>query len=358
MDIPIVLKAQLTLNLQSPLELDYLRKTIHDLSLFYTHHFELVFPSLNVTLLLYKQIRNLSLPSMPRSLVLCISKPFTKGTAVGIYPKTLQISQLVSSTFAFPLPGSRQQASSLPEIQLMCLLVIAVKLYHPFDDITRHVRSLADSTALAIDWETWVDVHSSHSLHATGETYLRRGSEINVTEKDVLNMTGEQMDEYMDWYEKTFVDESRAEEKARGLPKQLLDMFPTGRSDGSSPTPYDYDQMAAEEQEIINRRLNMAMGKLRLRTVVSDVPENSVGISEDSTQIGSFYKRYRKVEDLTPHAKAFHETAAEMLGIRLETLVLAVVQVERKLVKWRDAKVKADQAENDITMENTSDNSA
>ena len=234
----------------------------------------------------------------------------------------------------------------------MCLLIIAVKLYHPFDDFTRHVRSLADSAALKIDWPAWVDVQSSHGVHASGEAHLERGSEIKVTEKDVMNMTGENLDEYMDWYERTFVDEARAEGKARGLPQQLLDMFPTGRTDGSSPMPYNYEQVAAEQQETIDKRINLAMGKLRLHNVVSDDSEDSDGVHEDSTGIGSFYKRYRKVEDLTPHAKVFHEAAAEVAGVRLETLMIAVGQVERKLMKWREAKVKAEKKEVDAAMEN------
>ena len=68
MDVPVVLEARLTLYLQSPLELDHLRKTIHNLSLFYAHHFTLIFPPLNAPLLLYKQIRNLSLPSIAQYL--------------------------------------------------------------------------------------------------------------------------------------------------------------------------------------------------------------------------------------------------------------------------------------------------
>ena len=272
--------------------------------------------------------------------------------AVTLHPKTLQISQLLSTTFAFPLPGFRQQTSSLPEIQLICLLIIAVKLYHPFDGFTRHVRSLADSAALTIDWAAWVDVQSSRNVHAIGDAHLERGREINITEMDVMNMAGEQLDEYMDWYESTFIDESRVEGKARGLPKQLLDMFPIGRTDGSSPTPSGHDQIAAEEQDAIEKRLNVVMGKLRLRNVVCDDSEDSIG---DSTRIGSFYKRYRKVDDLTPYAKTFHETAAEAIGVGLETLVLAVGQVERKLVRWREAKVKADKEEDDAAMENTSD---
>ena len=235
----------------------------------------------------------------------------------------------------------------------MCLLIIAVKLYHPFDGFVRHVGSLTDPAALTVDWESWVDGQSSSKTHATDGTNLERGSEIRVTEADVMDMTGEQLDEYMDWYEGTFVDESRAEAKDRGLPKQLLDMFPTGRTDGSGPRPYSHGRMAVEEQETVSKRLNMVTNKLRLRPVISDNPEDSVGINGDSTHIGNFYKRYRNVEDLTPHAKALHEAVAEAIGVRLETLVLAVGQVERKLIKWRDAKVKAGKEEDEMAMENT-----
>ena len=238
----------------------------------------------------------------------------------------------------------------------MCLLIITVKLYHPFDGSPRLARSHADLAMLAVDWATWVDVQSSHNVHATGEAHRERGSEIHVTENDVMNMTGEQLDEYMDWYERTFVDESYAAEKAHGLPKHILDMFPTGRTDGSSPAPYSHDQMAAEEQQTIDKRLNAVMGKLHLRNAVSEL-EDSVSVHKDPIRIGSFYKRYRTIEDLTPHAKAFHEAVAEKIGVRLDTLLLAVGQVERKLIKWREAKVKADK-EDDATLENAINDNA
>ena len=233
--------------------------------------------------------------------------------------------------------------------------MIAVKLYHSFDDTTRHVRSLADSAALTVDWAVWVDTQSSHNVRVADEPHLERGSEISVTEKDVMSMPGEQLDEYMDWYERTYVDDSRVEGKSHGLPKQLLDMFPTGRDDGSSPTPYNYDQNSVQEQDAIDKRLQTVTGKLRLRNVVTDDSEDSIGVHEDSIRVGSFYKRYREAKDLTPHARAFHEAVAKAIGVRLETLILAVGQVERRLVKWREAKLKADKGEDDVTMDNTSD---
>ena len=212
------------------------------------------------------------------------------------------------------------------------------------------MRSLADSAALTVDWEVWADTQSSHNVRVAEEPHLERGSEISVTEKDIMNMQGEQLDEYMDWYERTYVDESRAEGKSHGLPKQLLDMFPTGRTDGSSPTLYKYDQISVQEQDAIDKRLQMVIGKLRLRNVVTDNSEDSTGIHEDSIPVGTFYRRYREAQDLTPHARAFHEAVAKAIGVRLETLILAVGQVERKLVKWREAKLKADEGEDDATM--------
>lgn len=233
-----------------------------------------------------------------------------------------------------------------------------MKLYHPFDGSTRHVRSLADSAALTIDWAVWIDTKSSHNVRVADEPHLERGSEISVTENDVMSMKGEQLDEYMDWYERTYVDDSRAEGKSHGLPKQLLDMFPTGRTDGSSPTPYKYDQTSVQEQDAIDKRLHTVTSNLRLRNVVSDESEESVGVYEDFVQVGSLYKRYREAKDLTPHARAFHEAVAKAIGVRLETLILAVGQMERKLVKWREAKLKADKEEDDAAKDHTSDNNS
>ena len=257
---------------------------------------------------------------------------------VTLYPATLHISTKLSIPFTSPKPGRRQRASSLPEIELISLLVVAVKLHHPFDNLLRHARSLTDLDILAIDWSTWVE-----ALRATRpklEDSLERGSEINVTEADVMKMTGKQLDQYMDWYERTFIDEAHAQQKEGGQPKQLLDMFPTGRLDGSTPTEYDYAKATAEERENAETRLASVMGSMTLRYIQSrDAASKD---SEPVRRVGSLYRRYRKVEDLADHkhARAFYEAASATVGIKLETLVLAVVQVEQKLIAWREARVK------------------
>ena len=206
-----------------------------------------------------------------------------------------------------------------------------MKLYHPFDNLPRHVPSLTDPAALLIDWPSWVEAQKAHNTWNTDEHHLRRGTEINITEVDAMEMSGEQLDEYMDYYERTFIDQDRVEQK---LPKDLLDMFPTGRLDGSEPASYSYQEQFGKEQKAVEETLDAVIGSMRLRKVISKKSEEPV------RRIGNFYKRYRRVEDLDGNAKVFHDKVAEMVGVRLETLVLAVGQMERLLIKWREAKIK------------------
>ena len=176
-----------------------------------------------------------------------------------------------------------------------------------------------------------MQAQKAHNASNINESHLQRGTEINITEVDTMNMSGEQLDEYMDYYERTFIDPDRIEQK---LPKELLDMFPTGRLDGSEPVSYSYQEQFAKEQEAVGETLNEVIGSMKLRKVIPKESEEPV------RRIGSLYKRYRRVEDLDGHAKVFHEKVAEMVGVKLETLVLAVGQMERLLIKWREAKVK------------------
>ena len=158
-------------------------------------------------------------------------------------------------------------------------------------------------------------------------------------------MSGEQLDEYLDWYEKTWVQEEPREPNSRRLPQPLLDMFPTGRPDGSSPAKVNIDQEAKDNQLALSLALTTTVGSLKLRGIVSEEDEEN---SEKAVKrIGSFYKRYRNIEDLPSPAKTFYEAAARSVGISLSTLVLAVFQMEVKLEKLRDKKVNDDLLEDE-----------
>lgn len=59
-----------------------------------------------------------------------------------------------------------------------------------------------------------------------------------------------------------------------------------------------------------------------------------------SMRPGGSYPHFRSIDDLTPHAKAVYEEAAGLLGIRLSTLVTAVLSTEVELHKVANAEKK------------------
>lgn len=84
----------------------------------------------------------------------------------------------------------------------MSLIVIATKLSHPFDDIERVPQSEADPTTVKVDWTKWRE-----TMAESPTKELKRGEEIKITDADVMKMSGKQMDDYLDWYQRTWIDD-------------------------------------------------------------------------------------------------------------------------------------------------------
>ena len=253
------------------------------------------------------------------------------------------LASLLAFDFTFPPPAFRQRMSSLPEICLVSLLVIAVKLYHPFDSLPRYAKKLTELGMLTVDWDVWIQAQKDHSCHPTTEGSLGRGNEIAVTEDDVFSMSGKQLDDYLDWYEKTWVEEERA---SHALPQQLLDMFPTGRLDGPTPLTNENRNEISEAETAISQKLHAVQNSLKMRGIVST--ETEAGTERPIRRIGSLYKHYRSEEDLPPAGRAFYEAVARLAGVTVATLVEVVFQTERKLHSWRQQQVKREWAEDSM----------
>ncbi|KAL9581434.1 MAG: hypothetical protein Q9212_003898 [Teloschistes hypoglaucus] len=321
------------LDTQAILKADDIRKTVHELTVLYNHHFQVTLPVLNHPLLLFKHIRDLALP-------------------LDMFVAVRRLAKLLQIDFSFPVARPYYRISSAPEVALMALLVITVKLYHPFDSIDRHPRSLTEPGTLGIDWNRWSEVQKDYDARDTAGGELGRGNEIKVTETDVFNLSGDQVDEYLDWFEKTWVDEERARKRPRGYPSQLLDMFPTGKPDGSTRPTVDAERERLNDEEGLEAKLRAVQGALKQRQIISD--KDAKNYEESVARIGSFYKRYRKADDLPATAKAFHETAASLIAVKLSTLLIAIGQIERKLMKWKEQQEK-EGSDSDEDMEHQSE---
>jgi RNA polymerase I-specific transcription initiation factor RRN7 len=189
------------------LQPDDLQNGVSELALMYHKAFGIALPPLNHEILLYKYVIRLALP-------------------LEVFPAVQQLARMARSDFSYMIAkgGRRQQASAFPELELISLLVVAVKLLNPFDGVSRRPRSIKEPTAQEMDWPSWQQ--RWELAHRPQDNALARGSEIDVRDTDVFDMSQKQLDSYMDWYQKTWVREPRsgAEDSVN---KEILEMFPS-----------------------------------------------------------------------------------------------------------------------------------
>ncbi|KAL2871051.1 TFIIB-type zinc finger domain-containing protein [Aspergillus lucknowensis] len=282
------------------LKAEDLHNAIPELALFYCGRFKMQFPPLNAPSLMYRLIRRLALP-------------------VHIYPVAKRLKELLGFTFEYPSQVvSTRKPLDKPELQMVTLVVIATKLLFPFDDVQRHPASAHEPTVQAIDWDAWAEVQDRFEKRDASAGRIGKGKEILVNEGDALTMTPDQLDDYMDWYENSWLDRSTGA-------SALASLFPLGSSaEESRPATVTAED---DEEEAIDSMLQMARRYLKNRTVLSDV-------DPDIPRPGSQYARYRDESDLPATARTFYETAAKVIGIPLPILVRCVHHAEAQINKW------------------------
>lgn len=147
------------------------------------------FPALNWPILLFQYIRRLALP-------------------IEVYPAVKNLRELVGFKFTFPgvTSSKRQILHRSPETQLVSLIVVVTKLLFSFDKIRRYPVSGNEPTTQAVDWTVWSQVQRQFANRDNAEGHITRGEEILTTEKDVFQMDPSQLDDYMDWYENSWLD--------------------------------------------------------------------------------------------------------------------------------------------------------
>ena len=130
-----------------------------------------------------------------------------------VYHTVQSLANILKIEFTF----SRNRiirASSHPEAKLAALVVMATKLNHPFDDIPRYPKKADGLGAMAVDWTVWNDVMTPREFDG-----LKRGEEVNVNSEKVKIMSDKQLDDYLDWYENTFIDKTKP--SGESSPKHL-----------------------------------------------------------------------------------------------------------------------------------------
>ncbi|QSZ34017.1 hypothetical protein DSL72_005597, partial [Monilinia vaccinii-corymbosi] len=221
---------------------------------------------------------------------------------------------LLEYDFSYPVHNKRLHGTTgYPEYQLISLIVIATKLSQPFDDILRHPESNSDPTAARINWAKWQAIMTEKP----GEG-LKRGDEIKITDTDVFKMTGAQMDDWMNWYHKTWIDD-----RDHKISEQILELFPL------PDIPPEATAGIVEPDPI--GRVKEVHKTLTLQKPAARMDDAE---PKDIIRPGEMYRRYRTIAELPASAKAFYEVAARNIGASLQKLVRGVFITEIQLEKW------------------------
>nr|POF12658.1 rna polymerase i-specific transcription initiation factor rrn7 [Quercus suber] len=306
-----------------------MQKTVQSLLHQFSSTFGMAFPPINHPLVLYRWTRELMLP-------------------IECFAGTKRLARLLSTSFSVTRssPPEKNVALRYPEVRLMVLLVITTKLLFPFDDIQRYPSSASDLSALRIDWTTW-----STTLHLQGAREPRTdfAANLNTASSEIPTMGDERLDDYLDWYESNIASEDiRAHVNSKGtrddsdFRRTMFELFPASRSDIRSGEGKAGAEDGSTHDGHTSEALRAVQAGLKSKPIVPIASFSSRQEARDVNRAGSFYKHYRRAEDL-PGAhdampvKLFHEIAADKAGIELADLVRAVFVMERRLEKVEKA---------------------
>lgn len=299
-----------TLNPNALLKYKRFYAAVTDLQISFTNDHKIIWAPLNYRLLLFRYLRNLALP-------------------LEVYDITIRLSKLLGYDFVLHQERKKRLGiRHLPEAQLAGCLVACVKLLYPFDGEHRHPRSAAEPTAAVIDWQQW----HKHLQSAKEE---QRGAEQKVTieeltkleEKDVFDMAPDRLDQYLDFYADSFLDDAGIQRtmETDDFRNAIYHMFPI-----EGATTASADEALNSPPKDNTALVRAVHSSMQARVAVDDEHARP-----ETLRPGQAYRIYKTENDLPEHAKAFYEELAKLAGLSMDMLLMAVCSTEARMEQWR-----------------------
>ena len=298
---------------------EMLQRGVSNLCALYSRSYGMNIAPLNSTLMLFHYVENLSLP-------------------LEVYAAVQHLNDIVGFKYHYVDPeGTRRRAISYPEAQLMSLVVVATKLLFPFDSnaIQRSPRNDVEQGMASLDWSTWAEGRELPAAFGPSQENLTAGMEMEIKDTDVFDMSPSQLDQYMEWYQRTWASTTTADEDVNG---ELLAMFPIGPT---LPKPV-HPATVLHDEDARRKRVREVQARLKMNEVITD--QEATESATEVIRLGMQYQEFRdhKALSFSPIAKMFHIEAAELSCLSLDMLLRAVRQTERKILLWRQAKRRAE----------------
>jgi RNA polymerase I-specific transcription initiation factor RRN7 len=299
-----------TLNPNALLRYKRFYAVVTDLQISFTNDYKISWPPLNHRLLVFRYLKELALP-------------------LEIYDYTLRLSKLLGYDFALHQDGNKRLGvRHLPEAQLAGCLIVCVRLLYPFDGEKRNPRLASEPTSSVMNWARWLErIQDTKSRPQGGNERFTIETLTKLEEKDVFDMAPERLDQYLDFYADTFLDDADIQrtKDTDDFRNAIYTMFPIeGRSTAAGPGA---DEVPKQDDLATVRAVHKTM-QSRLA-----IPDDEVGTGV--LRPGQSYKLDKRDQDLCEPATAFYEAVAKLAGLSMDMVMLAVFSTESRIERYR-----------------------
>ncbi|KAI5851020.1 hypothetical protein BZA05DRAFT_354028 [Tricharina praecox] len=290
-----------------------LYKTVHKMVALLHEKFGITFPPVNRELLLGRVINDLGLP-------------------LEIYTATKRLADLLYITLEWPSLPTKVQAHYWPEAKFMSLVIVAAKLCYGLDSHVRTPLSATEPAATQVDWDAWerfllAGNGARLGPQASGEPGRARLA-IDVKEHDVFDMHEDELDWYLDWYEKTWCDDAElegGESSRRGISKGILNLFPTARS-ALTPAPHPTSTPPSVAERLATLHATTTP------IPPSPAPNPAPDLTTNPAPAPGEHYLWSSTDEEQPHAlRTLTQAAADLLALEREDLQKVVTHVERRI---------------------------
>ena len=299
-----------TLNPNALLRYNRFYAAVIQLQISFTKYNKISWPPLNYRLLLFRYLKVLALP-------------------LEVYDITIQLSKILGYDFVLHKHEKKRLGiRHLPEAQLVGCLVVCVQLLYPFDGEQRHPRLATEPTAAAINWPHWHEQLEIKKEKEGGADQCLNIEELTkLKESDVFDMTSDRLDQYLDFYTSTFLDDAEIQrvKDTDDFRNAVYGMFPTEMT--SAPTTQTSSQLPKKDDLAMVRAVH---GFTEARVAVED-DYDATGVLRP----GESYCSYKKEEYLPEQARVFYKETAKLAGFSMDMLMMAVFCTETRIEKWR-----------------------
>ncbi|KAI8941544.1 hypothetical protein NX059_002761 [Plenodomus lindquistii] len=285
---------------------------VTDLQIGFSKDHNIMWPSLNVPLLLFRYLREMALP-------------------LELYTATTRLGELLGYDFAWHQNEKKRTGiRQLPEAQLIGCLLVCVKLLYPLDGQQRFPQSSSDPTATNLNWDEWcTQITAANTAEPDEEKVLTTEQLMNLQENDIFDMLPEQLDQYLDFYADTFLDDAQVQRTKENddFRYALYEMFPIE----SDKPPRPPKELSAETSLVDQLEVVKAVHSSMI--TVAAIPDDAAG--PQSLRPGQAYQLWKTADQLPQHAKVLYEKAGRLAGFSEDMLVRAVFSTEARIEQWR-----------------------